>query len=140
MSLKDDMIAFIKTIESGDTDVVLRTCHPDLKWISPFGANEGNEGQRQWSAAWYEACPDTVHNCFNWFEDEGRLVYQMDVVGTFTGPMVTPTGTLLPTGVSFISRGCSFVHWRDGKITEWRTYFDPDILFDMGMLPRPDGA
>lgn len=133
MSLQEKMIEFVKQIEGGDTSVIYEVCHPDIVWINPFGRFEGAEALRQWTDSWNAAAPDTVHEMFNFLEVGDRLAYQMEVIGTSTGPMETAEGTIPPTGAKFVSRGCSWIRWEDGKIVEWRTYFDPDILADMGL-------
>lgn len=58
--------------------------------------------------------------------------------GTHTGPLVTPTGTIAPTGRAVTVHACKVFAFEGDRITYGRHYWDlTELLGAIGALPTP---
>ena len=57
------------------------------------------------------------------------LMVELRYSGTHDGPLSTGVSLVPPTGARVSYRSCDVLTLRDGKVIEWRSYFDPSQLF-----------
>jgi len=124
--LTREMIALWESGVEGIIDAFQRYCAPDVKWIntglpSVEGLDQCVELLRAQAAAWkfsstrvdvreMLAAPGLVmvERTDRVFDEQGAEIFAAPVVGV--------------------------LEWRDGKITQWRDYFDPSPLLAVGRL------
>lgn len=84
-----------------------------------------------------EAVPDSRYEAVHKYEAGDTAIDEGFVNGKNTGPLVTPTGEKLPpTQKELHLRGCDIATVKDGKIVEYRLYFDQGEFFDqLGITP-----
>lgn len=126
------------------------TEHPDLKVIAELYAEDAvaytpDEGEirgrdniveywRQMTEAVPEARFDSLHS----YEVGDTAIDEGIFSGRNTGPLALPTGDSLPaTGKEVRIRGVDLATVKDGRITEYRLYFDEmEFLGQLGLLPE----
>ncbi|MGI5377309.1 ester cyclase [Streptomyces sp. CA-251387] len=129
------------------TDAV--TTHPDLKALGELYAEDavavtpdGGEirGRDNIVAYWRQmtdAIPDGTYETLHAYEVGDTAIDEGFFSGHNTGPVQLPTGeTLPPTQKEIKIRGVDLATVKDGKIVEYRIYFDEmDFLDQLGLLP-----
>lgn len=69
--------------------------------------------------------PDVRHELLSVVEDGNRAAFESVVVGTFTGSLPTPTGSMPGTGARISFRHAQFIAVDgEGRITEDHDYAD----------------
>ncbi|MEU6380117.1 nuclear transport factor 2 family protein [Streptomyces sp. NPDC046909] len=124
--------------------------HPDLKVIAELYAEDAvaytpDEGEihgrdniveywRQMTEAVPEASFETLHS----YEVGDTAIDEGFYSGRNTGPLALPTGDSLPaTGKEVRIRGVDLATVKEGRITEYRLYFDEmEFLGQLGLLPE----
>lgn len=134
------------------------TTHPDLKVIADLYAEDAvavtpDEGEirgrdhivdywRQMTEAVPEATFESLHK----YEAGDTAIDEGVFSGRNTGPLQLPTGEILPpTQKEIRIRGVDIATVKDGRIVDYRLYFDEmDFLGQLGLLPeqpeQPDQA
>ncbi len=101
----------------------------------------GPEGARQYNTAWAEAFPDGRITIDRVIESGDTVVVEYTGRGTHTGPLVTPMGTIAPTGRSMTLQLCDVNEFVDGKLKVQRTYFDTgSMMAQLGLAQAPTTA
>lgn len=126
------------------------TAHPDLKVIAELYAEDAvaytpDEGEirgrdniveywRQMTEAVPAARFDSLHS----YEVGDTAIDEGIFSGRNTGPLALPTGDSLPaTGKEVRIRGVDLATVKEGRITEYRLYFDEmEFLGQLGLLPQ----
>lgn len=125
------------------------TAHPDLKVIAELYAEDAvavtpDEGEirgRDGIVAYWrqmtEAVPDARFESLHSYEAGDTAIDEGVYHGRNTGPIQLPTGeTLPPTQKEISIRGVDIATVRDGRITDYRLYFDEmEFLGQLGLLP-----
>ena len=97
---------------------------------------KGPDGSRQFAQAWAAAVPDGRVTIDRLIDGGERVVVEFTGRGTHTGPMVTPNGTIEPTGRSLELKFCDVLEFRDGRIVGQHSYLDSaSMLAQMGLMP-----
>jgi ketosteroid isomerase-like protein len=124
------------------------TTHPDLKAIAELYAedavavtpDEGEiHGRDNIVAYWRqmtEAVPDATFESLHSYEAGDTAIDEGVFSGRNTGPIQLPTGETLPATQKEISiRGVDIATVRDGRIVDYRLYFDEmEFLGQLGLL------
>lgn len=93
--------------------------------IVPFSMSyRGPAGMRDFQRGWATAFPDSRTEIRTLTADDDRVVVECIGRGTHEGPLVTPTGTIAPTGSQVEVPFCDVFEMRGGKIARARSYFD----------------
>ncbi|MER5212369.1 nuclear transport factor 2 family protein [Streptomyces sp. NPDC002838] len=130
------------------TDAV--TTHPDLKVIADLYAedavavtpDEGEiRGRDQIVDYWRqmtEAVPEATFESLHKYETGDTAIDEGVFSGRNTGPLQLPSGeTLPPTQKEIRIRGVDIATVKDGRIVDYRLYFDEmDFLGQLGLLPE----
>ncbi|MFF7732317.1 MULTISPECIES: nuclear transport factor 2 family protein [unclassified Streptomyces] len=131
------------------TDAV--TAHTDLKAVGElyaedavaFTPDEGELRGRESIVAYWrtmtEAVPGATFEVLHSYEAGDTAIDEGIYRGRNTGPLELPNGeTLPPTQKEIRIRGVDIATVRDGRIVDYRLYFDEmDFLGQLGLLP-PD--
>jgi ketosteroid isomerase-like protein len=130
------------------TDAV--TTHPDLKVLAELYAEDAvaytpDEGELrgrdrivEYWRQMTEAVPDGRFETLHSYEVGDTAIDEGVYTGHNTGPLALPTGESLPaTGKEVRIRGVDLATVKDGRITEYRLYFDEmEFLGQLGLLPE----
>ena len=73
---------------------------------------------------WKTAMPDVKGTVTNSFTNGNTVTLEISWTGTQTGPMVTPDGTIPPSGKSQTTPAAWILEFEEGKLKVSRHYFD----------------
>ena len=121
-----------EAVFSRDKDATAKLYASDAVAVTPDqGEVRGNREIAEWSAEFLEAFPDLQYESLHEHEAGNTAIDEGFLVGTNTGPLVSPTGETLPaTGKSVRLRACDIATVEDGLITSHRFYFDQMEMLD----------
>lgn len=125
------------------------TTHPDLKVIGELFAEDAvavtpDEGELhgrddivEYWRQMTEAVPDARFESLHAYETGDTAIDEGVYSGRNTGPIQLPDGGTLPgTGKEIRIRGVDIATVKDGRITDYRLYFDEmEFLGQLGLLP-----
>jgi predicted ester cyclase len=74
------------------------------------------------------AFPDVHREIFSTYTMNGTVVVELAIRGTHTGELVTPEGTLAPTGKTIDVPCCDVFHIENGKIISFHCYNAASIM------------
>ncbi len=101
----------------------------------------GHAGIRQWIENTRAMIPDLVMAFPEVLAKPDRIVTVWTMTGTQTGPLVTPMGTLPPTGRKVSINGMSIDYLKDGKfVKEVVIYNVLEMMMQMGFTLNPPAA
>jgi ketosteroid isomerase-like protein len=126
------------------------TSHPDLKVIAELYAEDavaytpdegeirGRDNIVEYWRQMTEAVPGARFDSLHSYEVGDTAIDEGIYSGRNTGPLALPTGDSLPaTGKEVRIRGVDLATVKDGRITEYRLYFDEmEFLGQLGLLPE----
>ena len=95
---------------------------------------------RQYLQGWFSAFPDIKITVTNRVITEEYVAAEIDFVGTNNGALqLAPCAPAIPaTGRKVNGKGTYFVHFKNGKPVEVRSYPDAaGMLMQLGMMPMP---
>ncbi len=133
---KDITDKFWAHFEAGQLDAIEAYVAPDVHFKMPGVEASGFAPLKQMLAAYRAAFPDLVHHVKSHVESGDAIAIELDAVGTHTGPMQTPQGTIPATGKKVVWESCDYIRVKNGKIVSWHVYHDPTpFLTALGLLP-----
>lgn len=95
----------------------------------------GRAGFLEFVRGWATALPDVRFSLVNIGGSGDKLVVEYEMVGTHTGPLLTPGGHVPPTGMEVHLRFCDVLELSDGMVAHVRSYFDSaTLLRQLGVL------
>lgn len=103
----------------------------DCRFVMPPGPLTKNE-HRMMAAAFRGGLPDARMVIEHVVDGGDEVVVEGHFVGTHTGDLASPQGTLPPSGRCVNVRFADYFKTADGKITDHRTYWDQAEM--MGQL------
>jgi steroid delta-isomerase-like uncharacterized protein len=108
----------------------------DIQWTQPGVSVEGPTAVAALQQALWNALPDARIELVARVADGDIVMSEEVLVGTQTGPFVTPAGTVPASGRSVSMPFVTVQQVRDGKIAAERIYFDQlDFLSQLGIAP-----
>jgi steroid delta-isomerase-like uncharacterized protein len=108
----------------------------DIDWTQPGVSIAGREAVAALQQALWTAFPDARIDLMTRVASNDTVMSEEVLSGTQTGPLVTPAGTLPPSGRAIRMRFVTVQLVRDGKIAAERLYFDQlDFLGQLGITP-----
>jgi len=110
--------------------------------LVPFGQQfQGHEGFLAFMEGFKTAFPDCTVNLTRQISAPGRVVNEFVARGTHLGPMMTPSGTIPPTGRSIDYAACEVWTLEDGKLATLHNYFDAaTVMNQLGLTPAHETA
>jgi steroid delta-isomerase-like uncharacterized protein len=122
-----------------DFDACLALATEDIEVVlTPFAQTfHGHEGFRQFMTTFKQAFPGLTVTITNQVVTEDQVVNECSWTGTHTGPLMSPTGEIPPTGKSVSGAVfCEVWGLRNGKIASLRNYQDVSSwLRQLGLVP-----
>ncbi len=101
--------------------------------------SHGREALKQFAQVFITAFPDGKLELTNIFATDDQAAFEFVARGTHTGPLVSPSGQIPPTGRDVELRFCNIVQVRNGKVASQHTYYDAlGLLQQLGLIP-PQG-
>src|SRR5437588_6510772 len=88
----------MEIFHQGDLDELEDVFAWDAEFTMPGIALTGSAQLRPLLEGYRTAFPDMTHTVISAVESGDRLAWELELVGTHTGPMVTPAGEIAPTG------------------------------------------
>ena len=111
---------------------------PDVQYdeVSTGRRMSGQDDILEALRGWRAAFPDGRGEVTNAMVQGDTVVIEVTWTGTQTGEMVTPGGTLPPSGRSQTTRACLVSEFADGRIASNRHYFDVmSMMQQLGAIP-----
>ena len=138
MSVQDNIRLdeeFLASWDSHNVDKGLALLSDDVVWYD-LGSPQpmrGKAAARPYLQAWYTAFPDLKSKVIDRIVTEDKVATEIEFTGTNKGSlqMLPSAPAIAATGKQIKGKGTYFLHIRNGKIVEVRTY--PDT---MGMMTQ----
>lgn len=113
----------------------------DAVATTPDGQLRGRDAIAAYMGDFTVALPDSGFDYEHEYEAGDTAVDEGWFHGTNTGPLKLPGGqTLPPTGKPVRIHGCDIATVKDGRIIDYRLYFDELAFLDqLGLAPLPQG-
>lgn len=130
------------SFNDGDLDRAVGVVGDDFELVDVAAGQtfHGPEGCREWLETFRTALPDAHTELVTVFVEGSRVATEHVGRGTHTGPFVTPSSTIPPTGRRVELRFAELFELREGKITRLHAYYDSATLMrQLGLLP-PSGS
>jgi predicted ester cyclase len=100
----------------------------------------GKSDFMQFMQGFKTAFPDIMIQHKGIFENGAQVCVEFDGLGTNTGPLMTPAGTVPPTGKKVTLNVVEVLTWQNGKVVKLHNYQDSgNLLRQLGLLPEPAG-
>lgn len=101
----------------------------------PGFEQRGLEVMKRFDAGFWAAFPDCQIQILESFADDGLVMTRNQFRGTHEGPLSTPAGDLAGTGAVLDRDYATRIRIEDGRITEFRIFYDRvTLLEDLGLL------
>jgi steroid delta-isomerase-like uncharacterized protein len=139
MGIIDVVRGHYENIARGDAEGDRQLFAADVVTYEPtMGRTEGIEPFLQYSAGFHTAFPDGHMSIRSYVEADDTVAVQGSFIGTHTGPLQGPAGSVPPTGRSLDLPFADFFRVRDGKVVEHHVYYDQvAFLAALGLMPQP---
>ena len=108
----------------GDLDGIAELFDPDVETVIPGGTLKGIGEFRALGETFRNAMTDMRHEIVRSFETGDTIIVEGVFSGRHSGPMVTPEGTIPPSGNAVAFPYADFLQVRDGKCVSHRLYWD----------------
>jgi steroid delta-isomerase-like uncharacterized protein len=133
---------FWDALESADFATIRQLMTPTTESTMPGGMRAVGPDQLIPVLQMYiRAFPDMKHHTISFVENGNAVAVELRVTGTHTGPMITPTGEIPPTGKKVVWESVDMITVNGDKIATWHGYFDQmSFLAQLGLLPTPTAA
>jgi steroid delta-isomerase-like uncharacterized protein len=134
---------YVERYNAGDLDGVMELYADDAVQGMPDGVFEGRAAIRERLANELDAIPDVTHTVVSFVEQGDAFADEWTFVGTQTGPLTLPDGTVLPpTGRRVEVRGMVVERvGPDGKIVLNTLYYDNlAVAAQLGLAPEGASA
>ncbi len=130
---------FYENFDRGDVDAALAVFSDDLETIDPgMGTVHGLQPFREYLETLKKAVPDARAVIEEMREAGDAVIVEGRFVGTHTGPLEGPDGTIEPSGSHVDLRFADVSRVRGGRIVSYHTYYDQlGLLTQLGATEAP---
>ena len=127
---------YVELYNAADLAGVMELYAEDSRQLMPDGVFEGRNAIRDRLAHELTAFTDLAHRVVSYIEDGDAFADEWVFVGTHTGPLKLPDGTVVPpTGKRVEAPGMELVRLRDGRIVVDNLYYDNlAVVAQLGLL------
>ncbi|HVL84609.1 MAG TPA: ester cyclase family protein [Pseudonocardia sp.] len=135
--------ASVALFEDGDRAAIGELLAPDVRYEEPATGRraEGAGAVLDALGAWRVAFPDAVGEIVRVVTSADTAVLEIVWHGTHAGPLVTPAGTVAPTGRSVGCWATRWQRWDRGRLTHERNHVDVlSLLAQVGAWPATAGG
>ncbi|MEU2916378.1 ester cyclase [Streptomyces massasporeus] len=131
------VVEFFRHVDAHDFDRVEQLLDPECVIEAPGFLQKGSEMVTIWMAGFFAAFPDLVHRPHRIVTGEDEVAIEVEVTGTHTQDLAQPDGSVIgPTGRSLRMGLAEFWRLRDGRVSEYRVYYDSfELLKQLGLAP-----
>jgi steroid delta-isomerase-like uncharacterized protein len=131
----DAVRRFYDAFAAGDLDRADEVFADDCRFVMPTGPLTKTE-HRVMGSAFRDALPDSAMVIDHAVDGGDEVFVEGRFVGTHTGDMVTPQGTMPATGNKLEVRFADYFKASGGLITDHRTYWDQmEMAAQLGAAP-----
>lgn len=125
----------IAALNAQDIDHVLANQQPEAELVAPGGVTlRGHDQLQQHVEALWTAFPDGVFSFVGQIVAADAAAVELEFTGTHTGPLVTPTGAVEPTGRRVVLRSASVMRFQGGLIASEHAYTDQlEFMAQLGL-------
>ena len=137
--VKDTTDRFVAAFNAHDEKALAALHADDIKFNAPgdFKATNGKDATA-YATTWLKAFPDGKMKVRSEITSGPWVVQEVEMEGTHTAPLDTPTGPIAPTYKKVLGYGVQLLRVENGKIAEARIYFDQlDQMKQLGLIPTP---
>jgi len=137
--VKDTTDRFVAAFNAHDEKALAALHADDIKFNAPgdFKATNGKDATA-YATTWLKAFPDGKMKVRSEITSGPWVVQEVQMEGTHTAPLDTPTGPIAPTYKKVLGYGVQLLRVENGKIAEARIYFDQlDQMKQLGLIPTP---
>jgi predicted ester cyclase len=115
---------------------------PDVETTEPgAGTMHGLAATVAYGTAFITAFPDGRLHLDTAIESGNSIVVEGRFTGTHNGPLVSPAGTIPPTGQKLELPYCDVFTVKDERIATHHIYYDRlDFMAQLGLMPGPSRA
>jgi steroid delta-isomerase-like uncharacterized protein len=116
-----------------DLDAFFEHVADDVRFVNPVTGATNKEGMRGFHTAFFTAFPDINYRTDRAIMSGDETVLECTVTGTNTGSFMgmPPTNRPIEIQLAFV------ITTRDGKISEWHSYFD-QVALQKQLAPVPE--
>jgi len=127
--------SFYEAFGRGDWDAADDVFADECRFVMPPGTISKAE-HKQMGLAFSAAIPDARFAVDHVLDGGHEVFVEGRFLGTHTGDMVTPQGTVPASGNKIELRFADYFRVTDGKVADHRTYWDQvDMMTQMGAMP-----
>jgi len=129
-------------VANQEWDRVAEVFAPDIETTEPgAGTMHGLEAMVAYGTAFNTAFPDGRLHLDSAVESGDSIVVEGRFTGTHNGPLVSPAGTIAPTGRRLELPYCDVFKVKNDRIAAHRIYYDRvDFMAQLGLMPEPSRA
>ncbi|GIG62329.1 hypothetical protein Lfu02_67010 [Longispora fulva] len=121
--------------DAHDTSPLPGLLTPDCELVAPGVSLRGPEQIAGWTQVFYDAFPDISHPISATVTAGDSVAVELHTVGTHTGPLVGPQGTVPPTGRPLDLRVANVITRAGDRIASLRIYYDHvEFLTQLGLM------
>ena len=128
-------------VQNKDLEGAAKFFAEDVVVVTPdLGQLTGRERMRDYMQDFFTAFPDFKYETRRKYEDDDTAIDEGRYIGTNTGPLSGPSGSIPATGKVVDMRACEVATVKDGLITHYEFYFDQmEMLTQLGLVPDEAG-
>lgn len=118
-------------VYNGDMEAFRRLYAPDAVLFVPISPDPigGRDAIWEYESAMHAAFPGATLETRKPVIEHDTVAVEWTYSGRNTGPITTPMRIIPPTNQRMSLHGVSFLHFKDGLITEERRYYDSRSLY-----------
>ncbi|QYX75740.1 ester cyclase [Streptomyces akebiae] len=132
---EDFVVDFFAHVDAHDFDWVEQMLDPECVIQAPGFLQKGPEMVTIWMAGFFAAFPDLTHRPHRIVTAQDEVAVELEVTGTHTQDLAQPDGSAIPPTGRTIQIGLAeFWRLRDGRVSEYRVYYDSfELLTQLGL-------
>ena len=137
--VKNTTDRFVAAFNAHDESALLALHADDIKFNAPGGFKATNaKDATAYAMTWLKAFPDGKMKVRSEIISGPWVVQEVEMTGTHTAPLESPTGTIPATYKKVVGYGVQLFRVENDKIVEARLYFDQlDQMTQLGLIPTP---
>jgi steroid delta-isomerase-like uncharacterized protein len=131
-----------RRLDAGDLDGAGELVADDVQWNNPVASVSSRDELRGVLQGYWTAIPDFKHELTDVIGSGDLVAARGIATGTNTGPLATPAGELPASGKPIRFLFSAWARVEDGRITEFRGYWDvAGFMQQIGAaMPEPAAA
>jgi predicted ester cyclase len=118
-----------------DLDTAVAMISPSAEIRTPMGSFTGRQAYREWISEHFRTFPNMHHEIRGIaVEANQTLAFEWRATGTFSAPLKTPGGDVVPNGKIIDIAGADFWRFEGGLVVTYHVHFDHlEFLRQLGL-------